>query len=302
MALVEVLDGIRRIIHKWVHTVSPLASNLQAGDTQIYVQNTRRFEPGNQIMLKNSEVYETGLVIASVDSENHILNLVSPVLNNWDVGPNTVVIKTLNEQFVQGIYVGDPDVIMKYPAITVMGNSRSSEWMTLEGTKERYEIEVGIYVQASAHEKGYRYLLNMADTVQKGLKRNIMPLIDDYDIISLSENASKGDINIKVTEREKLENNYGRLVLEDTENNQETWVQNLFNGDSETVNLRHPLVHDFSKGTSIIIPHRHVYNSWPATIDYGKVHKGELLKAATISWFAEEEEMQWTRRDEKYLR
>jgi hypothetical protein len=54
--------------------------------------------------------------------------------------------------------------------------------------------------------------------------------------------------------------------------------------------------------TSIIIPHRFIFNSWPATIEYGKIHKGELLKASVIRWFAEEEEVQYLRKGEMKLR
>ena len=39
----------------------------------------------------------------------------------------------------------------------------------------------------------------------------------------------------------------------------------------------------------------------PNNIEFGSIHKGELLKAAKISWFAEEEEMQFWRRDELKL-
>jgi hypothetical protein len=50
------------------------------------------------------------------------------------------------------------------------------------------------------------------------------------------------------------------------------------------------------------VPTRHVFNSWPSDIQYGSIHKGELLKAAKISWFAEEEEQQFLRDEEPKLR
>ena len=59
---------------------------------------------------------------------------------------------------------------------------------------------------------------------------------------------------------------------------------------------------DFDKDdTNIIVPSRFIFNSWPSNIEFGSIHKGELLKAARISWFAEEEEMQFWRRNELKL-
>ena len=179
MAMEEVIDGVRRIIHNWVNTTSRIQSNLDRGDTLIPVANASRFAPGDQVMLKNNSVYETGLVVDSVNYLTNCVTLSSGILNDWTTAENAVLIKTIYEQFVQGIYFGEPDVIARYPAITVNGISRNSEWLTLESTKEKYQLEIGVYVQASTHEKGDRFLKNLADTIQLGLKRNILPLVAD---------------------------------------------------------------------------------------------------------------------------
>lgn len=306
MAMEEVLDGLRRIIHKWVNTTSRIRSNVSRGDTVIPVTNTSRFMPGDQVMLKDSSVYETGLVVGSVDYSTNDVTLSGPILNNWTTADNVVLIKTIHEQFVQGIYIGEPDVISRYPAITVNGVSRSSEWFTLESTKERYEIEIGVYVQASTHEKGYRFLTNLADTIQLGLKRNIMPLISDYDITSLAEDVLGCDTTVRVTDR-SLFDNYRRIIIEDDLESHENWVTGWFNETEDpaqnALQLVQSVPYNFSTtDTSVIVPKRFIYNSWPSDIQYGSIHKGELLKAAKISWFGEEEEMQNLRREEPRLR
>ena len=122
-----ILDSVRRIIYKWVNTISRVQTDITSGDTVITVKNSRRFEVGNQVMLKNDTVYETTLNISEIDYDNHIITLSTPALNNWLMSDNTVLIKTINEQFVQGIYIGDPDPIPRYPAITVNGISKNSE-------------------------------------------------------------------------------------------------------------------------------------------------------------------------------
>lgn len=284
-----------------MNTASPISVNVSRGDTTISVQNSIRFEPGDQLMLKNSSIYEEGLTIESVDRNNHIITLYNPVLNDWTISENTILIKTINNNIIQGIYIGNPDVIPRLPAITINGSSSSSEWFTIESSKERYELEIAIFVQASTHEEGYRFLMQVANTIQKGLKRNIMPLIDDYDIISLREDITIGDINIQVNDRGKV-SRHPHIILEDEFSCQECWAMNLYDTDDYSVKLDHPVIFNFSASdTSVILPHRFIYNSWPSNIDFVTVHKGDLLKAATIKWFAEEEELQFTRRYELKL-
>jgi len=301
MAIQEVIDSVRRTIHQWVNTITPLKQDIYKGDKIIYVKSSNRFQIGDQVMVKNNSVYETGLVISSIDDDNNIIELASEVLNDWSKD-DAYLIKTIHEQFVQGIYIGDPEVIPMYPAITVNGTGRESSWMTLEATKEVYDLEIAVYVRDSTHEKGYRFLLDMIDTIQTGLKRNIIPLVNDFKIISLSEDASKRDVTLSLSEIEPILD-YRRIILEDDVNLQENSVKAIVNKDSKIVHLAIPLCADFlAEDTSVIIPRRYIFNSWPKSIDYGKVHKGGLLKAGVIRWFAEEQEMQHLRRYEKYLK
>jgi len=308
MAMQEVLDGVRRIIYKWVNTISPLTANVSEGDTSISVEASRRFEIGDQVMIKNDVIAETGLIVESVPNDTTVV-LSAGILNDWQISGNeTVLIKTINDLFIQGIYIGSPDVIARYPAISVNGVSRNSEWLTLESSKERYEIEITVYVQSSMHEKGYRFLMTLTDIIQKGLKRNIVPLVNDYSVTSLVSDVSQGDVNIQINNSTGEIGDYRRILLEDEFNRQENWIDHMYDVDPSgsgiaSVHLADLLAYDFDAAdTSIIIPRRFVYNSWPADIDYGTIHKGELLKAAVIHWFAEEEEMQYFRRNELQLK
>lgn len=306
MAMAEILDSVRRIIYKWVNTSSRINLNVTRGDIVISVADARRFTTGDQVMLKNSTVYETGLIVDSVDTDAHLVTLTTSVLNDWTIAENTVLIKTINEQFVQGIYIGDPDVISRFPAITVNGVSRSSEWLTLESTKERYEIEVTVYVKESTHEEGYRFLMDITDEIQKGLKRNIMPLVSEYNLTSLARDITQGDLTIYVDDRSLFESN-ARIIIEDPYETQEVWVSTGWDEEDDpsqqAARLSDCAEYDFSaSNTTIIVPTRHVFNSWPSDVQYGSIHKGELLKASKISWFAEEEEQQFLRKDEPKLR
>jgi hypothetical protein len=306
MAMAEILDGVRRIVLKWVDTTSRIMTNIDAGDTTICVKNARRFYRGDQIMIKNETIYETGLYVESID-QGGLITLSSPVLNNWVATDDTVVIKAIYGQFVQAVHIGEPEVLgPKFPVITVNGVSRNSEWFTLESTKERYEIEIGVYVQASTHEQGYRFLMKVTDAIQTGLKMNLQPLISDYDITSLTQDTVAGDLTLHLTNRDLVEHDR-RIIIEDEYECMENWVTYLYSsGEDPTgqiVRLKDALCFAFDKDeTFVIVPKRFIYNSWPVNIQYGSVHKGELLKASKISWFAEEEEMQFLRREELKLR
>lgn len=305
MATEEILDSVRRIVHKWVNTITPITNSINAGDREIEVRRSYRFESGDEVVLKDGEIYETNLVIEEILDERNI-RLNREVTNDWTVEQNSQLLKTINNNFVRGIYIGDPEVISRYPAITVNGTSRSSEWMTLESTKEKYNIEIGVFVKASSHEQGYRFLLQITDIIQKGLKRNLIPLVNDYNIISLVENITSGDFTIHLNNVEKVRNDR-RIIIEDDYNFQENWVTHIYDHNSSNsdgwVHLYNGMWSDFDKDeTSIIVPKRFVFNSWPSDIDYGYVHKGDLLKAAVIKWFAEEEEIQYLRRDEPLLK
>jgi hypothetical protein len=308
MAMMEILDSVRSIIQKWVNTSSQLSvaitsSDIAYGVNTVTVKNARRFQVGDQVFITDSSSYETDKIIEKIDYDNNIIEFVHPVLNEWPA-TSTLVIKAINENIVQGIYIGDPDVISHYPAITVNGNSRSSEWMTLRSTKERYEIEIGVYVKASSLENGYRFLMQITDIIQHGLKGNIIPLINDIDLIQLVNDTVAGSVNVEVSDITPFQN-YRRVIIENDDSWQENWVAEVYgnpNG-SGIINLREPLGFDFpSSGTNVIVPHRFIFNSWPATIEYGKIHKGELIKAAVIRWFAEEEELQMYQKIEPNLR
>jgi len=289
-----VLDSVRRIINKWVNTSTPLTANASAGDTTLTVRNTNRFREGDTVIVRNSSVYElSDLIVDEIVDTTH-LKLESGILNDWTVSNSAIVQKTVYHQMVQGIYIGDQDVIPMYPAITVNGINRNSSWLTLESTKERFEVEIKVLVQASTHENGYRFLLNLTDTIQKGLKQNLLPLIDPYTVVALAEDASEGatELVVAAADWSQFQKNR-RVLIEDEFFEQENWVTQLVN-DGVRIRVANCICQDFSASdTSLIIPQRFIYNSWPESIQYGNIHKGELLKASVITWFAEEEELQW---------
>lgn len=285
-----VLDSVRRIISRWVSTKTPLSSNAIPGDTILNVSSTNRFRSGDEIIIRNSSKGETPVYIDEI-IDNTNFSITNPVKFFWDSSDNCIVEKTFNQNMVQAIYIGDPDVIPMYPAITVTATSRDSEWLTLDSTKETYKVQISIYVRDSSQEGGYRFLLEMVDTIQKGLKQNFYPLVGPYNTTTLKQDIVKGDTFIKVNNI-SLFSKGCKIYIEDKWNVQEAMVIAIV--DFETLQLDVGSCYNFSTSdnTQIIKVDRFIYNSWPASIDYGKIFKGTLLKAATIDWFCWEEEIQ----------
>ena len=295
-----IIDSVRRIVSKWVNTSSPLIEDLSLGSRTIKIKCTKRFRVNDEVMIGNPLSYETGLHVDEIIDENTLRLSSVTLAKDWTVNENAVLLKTINEMFVQGVYFGDPEVIPEFPAITVFGTDRTSEWLTLDSTSERYELQINIYVLESTHEFGHRFLLQMADVIQLGLKKNIYPLVGDHEVTALKADIVACDKFIKVTDA-SIFSEGNRVIVEDSCMMQEAFVQAVI--DHETLALYQGISDNYAKDDTIVIaPERFVYNSWPASIDFGKVHKGDLLQAATISWFAEEEELQNMRKQDPQLK
>ena len=287
-----ILDSVRRIIARWVSTQTALTVNAEPGDTILTVNTSNRFKENDEILIQNFTQGETPVYVDSIIDETHI-QISEPVRFRWETDNNAVVRKMFNQNMVQGIYLGDPDVIPRYPAITVTALNRSSEWLTLDSTQETYNIQIGIYVRDSNQEGAYRFLLQMVDTIQKGLKQNIYPLVGPYNTTTLKADIAATDTFIKVNDISLFEKG-SRINIEDRWKVGEFMVESVV--DFETLQLDHPACYSWTvaNNAQIIKLDRFFFNSWPATIDYGKIFKGTMLKAATIDWFAWEELIQNT--------
>lgn len=287
----QVLDSVRKIIQRWVSTESFLTADANPGDTTIYVDNALRFKVGDKCLMTDGEYFEYPFTVSDIVS-NNILEVTEPVKNNgWTVANNVSFRKSINGQMVHGIYMGDPAVIPRYPAITVNGTSRSSEWMTLETTTEKYNVEITAYVEEATQEDGYRTLLRLVDIIQSGLKRNIFPLVGEKAMVDLAADVFKSELFIKVTDTAGIEAGQF-IVIEDQFKGQDVRIKSIVDGS--TLELAGPLAGDFlmADDPRVILVDRFVYRSWPSDIDYGFIHKDSLLKAARITWTAEEIEVQ----------
>ena len=284
-----ILDSVRRIVSRWSATRIQITSDIEPGDTIIPVWASHRFRVGDEVMIHTATQGEVQLTIEEIPTDTSIV-LSTPVKFHWKQADNLILEKTFNQMYVQGVYVGEPENIPRYPAITVNAISRDSEWLTIDSTKETYNLQLTVYVEDSMQEAGYRFLLKMVDTIQYGLKQNIYPLVGDYNVVSLIADGIAGDQFIKVSDTSSFEF-LSRIFIEDAFSVEERRVLKVI--DSQTLQIADPGICQtwlVSNNTQVVNVLRHIYNSWPSNIDFGKIFKGTMLKAATINWFAWEEE------------
>lgn len=298
----DIIDSLRRVISRWVETVSPISFDVSSGDLIISVNSTNRFESGDEVMIEGPEESEVFLIVDEI-IDNQTLSLSTPVQNNWSTDDNIVLRKLTNGMYVEGIYFGDPDVIPRYPAITVNARTITSEWMTLDSTKERYEVEVNVLAEKDTHEDGLRFILKMQKLIVKGLKRNIFLLVNDYNTTAIDADVLAGDEYIHVedasifnTPLTDTSGGYPRLsdarvILENKWESEETRVQRIISSNVIQISPSACRNYSVEDNPIAIQPKRHIYNSWPHAVDIGTLSKGSLLQAASIKWFAEEEEL-----------
>lgn len=292
--MLDVLDSVRRIVYRWVNTQAALITDANPGDTIITVESTKRWVEGDEFALvqydKNG--HQPRLYVEEILDNNRI-KLKEPIRGNrqWKVSDNTVIRKTFDSQFFQSIFIGDPGVIAQFPSLSIMGDNRQSEWFTLGSTKEAYNLQITIYVKQESNERSYRSLLKITDAVEKGLKNNIFPLIGKINVSNLTADYIQGDTFIKVADSSIYRENQS-ILIENLHRSEESSVRCII--DPTTLQLHIPFSNSYSIGdeSKIIGLNRFIFNSWPATINYGHIHKGSLLHASTIQWFAWEQEIQ----------
>ena len=294
--MLDVLESVRRIIYRWVNTQTPLVTDANPGDSIITVESTKRWIEGDEFALVqyDNNGHQPRLYIEEILDNNRI-RLKEPVRGSspWRVSEQTVVRKTFDSQFFEGIFIGDPDVIAKFPAITIMGENRQSEWLTIGSTKEAYNLQVTIYVKQESNERAYRNLLKITDVVEKGLKNNIFPLIGKINVSNLTADYIQGDTFIKVSDSSIYRENQS-VLIENLHRSEESSVKCIIDSTTLQLHISYRNSYSTEDNSKIIGLNRFIYNSWPASINYGHIHKGSLLHASTIEWFAWEQEIQET--------
>ncbi len=299
--MLDVLKAIKKVIERFIVNMIPLRAVANAGDTIISVQTARRFCPGEAVVIYNkpsAKVQAEGEVhIIKNFIDNKTLELETPIVASFPLANSfmekLIGFETGNEQFLEAVYIGDPTVIPRYPAITINANSRSSEWLTLESTSETYDIDISVYVQASDFESQYELMHAYVKGIEDSLFRSFYPLVEPFDKTTLAEATTASDTTIKIVDDDFFNcHKLGWVWFESFDFLRSNTLKRFLG--SGVYELMLPVGADFAAGDSVIRPHRHIYNTLPHSTKYGTVNKDTMLKAAVISYKCSEEVRRFT--------
>lgn len=292
--MLELQKAIKLIIERYISQMIPLTQEALGGTKYAYVESVRRFNLGDAVVIRNESSVDAELhYVAGINQSENRLIFQDELTQDWAVSGGFVQkligFSSGNTEFLKAVYLGDPAVIKQFPAITVDAKSLSTEWMTLESTKEHYEIDITVYIDGLAHyESQYELMHAYVKAIRRSLFRSFYPLVQPYFSTTLLEAADEGESTIKVTDPDFVGCTKGSWIfLESVDHLIPNRIIEDF-GDG-TMQLLRPLVAPFSVGDKIIMPQRHIFNTLAHTVNYGTVNKGTMLKAAVISYKAEEE-------------
>jgi hypothetical protein len=292
--MLELQRAIKKIIQRYIAQMVPLTQAAVSGTQYAYLQSVRRFNIGDAVVIRHSDTENAELLhVTGVNLYEKRLMFEETLSQTWPLDGGYVQ-KLLgyssgNTEFLKAIYLGDPAVIKQFPAITIDAKSLNSEWLTLESTKETYEIDITVYVGGLAYfESQYELMHAYVQAIRNSLFRSFYPLVRPYFSTTLIEDVTAGDVTIQVTDPNFVQCTRGSWIF--FENSDHT-ISNRIIADlgGGTLQLLRPLAFNFDAGDSIIMPQRHIFNTIPHGTNYGTVNKGTALKAAVISYRAEEE-------------
>ena len=210
---------------------------------------------------------------------------MNPVAENYSTSVTKVQNLVDGGMWVHGIYIGDPPVIGRYPAITIFGGSRKSEWLTIDSTSERFDVDISVYIESAFYDTSVEYVYKLTKSIERTLFNNFYPLVEPYCSTVLTEDVTATDTVIRV-EDDDINREFAWFFLESEKYTRHASPKcYLANG---VIELKFPLGVEFSAGDYVIFPGRHFYDTRAESTEYGSVVKNSLLWGSRISYFATE--------------
>ena len=287
--MLGVVKAVKDTIIRFAMNQQNLEQDAVIGTTTLIVPQTRKFFEQETIVVRDGTQGEIHTIKSIID-ENTI-EIMEPLVATWVANdPNNVAMvqKAPGGQYVKRVYLGDPDVIPDYPAITVMGSDRSEEWLTVGSTKPDWSVSISVLFEDYSTETAYEGMLALTASIENALWANRWPVLDTIAETDFIADLLTGETVVQVDSTDSLLPNTA-IMLEDLGNTTMINVERII--DANNIQLAKPVGCDFTvaDGATVIFPSRWVLWSKPGSTDYGFVHKGTLLKAAKISWNCEEE-------------
>jgi hypothetical protein len=216
----ELADGMVHLLQKFLCASTKIMANVNAGDRVIKVDNSFRFIPGEEVLLRNERTvwlqdqsrYNNEVeyhVIEDVISTTEI-RLKNPVAKGILTSDKSVVQKCLRRAMVfpSDIMFGDRAIVTwDQIGICVEPESRSGQWLTINGNlSDEWKLSILVYVKIAgtaekplrgAEELAHRACARYCDAIRNLLSTNIHldVAIDD---VPLVRDAQPGDEKIYI--------------------------------------------------------------------------------------------------------
>jgi len=285
--MLGVLKSIRDTVVRFGLASEDVNSDCLVGTKIVYIPFTRKFFEGETIVIRNDSIGEVRVIDRIID--DHTMTVTEDLVRTWTVAEGSKVQKAPGGQYIKRIYLGDPDVIPDYPAITIVAESRDEEWWTLETTKVTWNCTVSCIFEDDGLENSYEGMLELTKSIENSFWANRWPIFGTLSETTLTADYAAGDQILSVASSAdlKAKNQY---ILEDYAHTMMGEINRVIDGTTIEIVPPHCAL-DFlvSRNATLTVPSRWVIYSYSGSSTYGYIHKGTLLKASQIKWMAEEE-------------
>ena len=292
----QITDGMVRLIQKNVVARTPLAQDFLAGQGVVTVDNTFRFEDGNEVLLVDGNgLIEYHVLLKKLDT-NH-LQLLQPAASNFLVSNNAIVQKSVAwvPLYENTVFFGDREVLPTVSAsVTVDPQTMANEWIYLPGgLNEDFRLQIMTYVKLDETEQTQRAVLKYADNIFRLTTGNIhLDIVMDEQYI-VSDLAAGCDVIPLPTTVGWPPDPDGRYEVQDNNNVEIDFniVQTFTSPPGVQISRR--LTHDYRMADFAKFRRRvvYTYESLADNIEFGSISKGStMFKAAKISWHCKETE------------
>jgi len=284
--MLGVLTSLKDTIIRYGLSSQAITQNATAGTKTVKIPMSRKFFEGETVVIRNDQMGEIGVIDQITDESTIILE--ENLVRNWTVAEGTVFEKAPGGQYIKRIYLGDPDVIPDYPAITIVGDSREEDWWTIGSTTVKWNCTISCLFEDDGLENSYENMLLMTKTIEDALWANRKPVFGKITESNLSADLLTNETSMTVDDTDKMLP-WHQAIVEDYYRTQ--YIEIVTVVDSNNIIFRPNVGFDFltSRNAKIIVPSRWTMWTKPGSTTYGYIHKGTLLKASQISWFGQEE-------------